>query len=65
MKYTILWRNAGASSTGVAALVLTAAIFIVGPAAAHDDGYWAEHRIVDFIERHASRTRPSAAERFP
>jgi predicted alpha/beta-fold hydrolase len=37
----------------------------VGPAAAHDDGYWAEHRIVDFIERHASRTRPSAAERFP
>jgi predicted alpha/beta-fold hydrolase len=37
----------------------------VGPAAADDDGYWAERRIVDFIERHAFRARPSAAERFP
>ena len=36
----------------------------VGLAAAHDDGYWAEHQIVDFIERNASQARPSAAERL-
>jgi uncharacterized protein len=36
----------------------------VGPPAAHDDGYWAEHQIVDFIERHASQARPSAAGRL-
>jgi predicted alpha/beta-fold hydrolase len=24
----------------------------VGPASGEDDGYWAEHRIVDFVERH-------------
>jgi predicted alpha/beta-fold hydrolase len=26
----------------------------VGPASGHDDGYWAEQQIVDFVIRHAS-----------
>jgi predicted alpha/beta-fold hydrolase len=36
----------------------------VGPAAAGDDGYWAENQIVEFIDR-ASRGHPSASERIP
>jgi predicted alpha/beta-fold hydrolase len=33
----------------------------VGPSSGSDDGYWAENRIVDFVERHSGASAPSAS----
>jgi uncharacterized protein len=37
----------------------------VGPAAGHNDGYWAEHQIVNFIERHQGHRSASARTGAP